>query len=184
MEIDIVNKRNFIPGSEWIYFKVYTGINFADKLLKFELLEMIEKFLANSKIEKFFFVRYYDDEFHLRLRFQIKINTNYFEVVNALYIILDEFMQKDVVWKVQLDTYKREIERYGSTIVESENIFHYESIAIIKSILYIENSNDENLRWLFGLKCIDFLLSDFNLILDDKIKLLEIMLISFLIVRF
>ena len=32
-----MEKRTFIPGSEWIYYKIYTGIKTADSILKNEL---------------------------------------------------------------------------------------------------------------------------------------------------
>ena len=45
-------QRTFIPGSEWIYIKVYTGSNTADKMLVNELSKFISALSRKKYIEK------------------------------------------------------------------------------------------------------------------------------------
>lgn len=44
--------------------------------------------------------------------------------MNCVYELLHPYCTNGLVWKVQLDTYQREIERYGEqSILESEELF-------------------------------------------------------------
>ena len=62
----------FIPGSEWVYFKLYTGTKTADAILQNELYRYIRELLNNGIIDKWFFIRYTDPDFHIRLRLHLK----------------------------------------------------------------------------------------------------------------
>ena len=44
-------QRTFIPGSEWVYIKVYTGSNTADKMLVNELSKFISALSRKKYIE-------------------------------------------------------------------------------------------------------------------------------------
>ena len=44
-----VVQRTFIPGSEWLYIKVYTGSNTADKILINEL----DKYISSLNKKKY-----------------------------------------------------------------------------------------------------------------------------------
>ena len=67
-----MENRTFIPGSEWIYFKIYTGTKTADAILKNELYGFVSEMLKNKVIDKWFFIRYNDPDFHIRLRIHLK----------------------------------------------------------------------------------------------------------------
>lgn len=73
---------------------------------------------------------------------------------------------------MQLDTYSRELERYGEHLIEeAESVFCTDSECIL-SILKDLNGN-ENYRWMIALKLINALLSDFGLAMEGKHKLME-----------
>jgi thiopeptide-type bacteriocin biosynthesis protein len=73
---------------------------------------------------------------------------------------------------MQLDTYNRELERYGRHLIEeAESVFFADSECIV-SIIKKLNGND-NYRWMIALKLINELLSDFGLNLEEKQKLME-----------
>jgi thiopeptide-type bacteriocin biosynthesis protein len=179
MKASATIKRNFIPGSEWVYFKIYTGIKTADEFLKNDLKTTIEELLSKSLIWECFYIRYHDNDFHLRIRFKISSIHNCLEVMSSMRAVLQPLMDQDIIWKVQLDTYKREMERYGSTIEASETVFFHDSIAIICALEFIENSDDIDLKWLYGLKLIDSLLCDFNVRLENKMLFLESLAVSY-----
>ena len=65
--IDI--QRTYIPGDQWLYFKIYTGFKTADLLLREVIPRIANQLLAGHIISKWFFIRYSDPELHLRLRF-------------------------------------------------------------------------------------------------------------------
>ena len=64
-------KRSFIIGSEWVYYKIYTGPKTADSILVDFIKPIVDQLLKDGIIKMWFFIRYADPEFHLRVRFQI-----------------------------------------------------------------------------------------------------------------
>lgn len=167
-------KRSFILGDEWLYYKIYTGVKTADLILIHYLNILIRKNIEEKNIDKWFFIRYTDPEFHLRLRIHISDNEKLLLIINQFNLILKGLLNKDLIWKVQLDTYNRELERYGfNTIDQSESLFHHDSELIINGLVIIEESENDNLIWLFGLLIIDSLMNDFNLSIYDKKSLME-----------
>lgn len=59
--------RTFIPGSQWVYIKLYTGEKTADDLLIQVIAPVIKKVQKAQHIKKWFFIRYSDPDFHLRI---------------------------------------------------------------------------------------------------------------------
>ena len=166
------SKRTFIPGSQWVYFKLYTGSKTADDLLINAILPILNKLQKKYVFEKWFFIRYSDPDFHLRIRILLK-NVRYIGVVFLLFHQkLNRWNTDRLLWKLQLDTYNRELERYGKHLIEeAESVFYADSECIL-SILKRLNGN-ENYRWMIALKLIDALLSDFGLNLEEKQKLMD-----------
>jgi thiopeptide-type bacteriocin biosynthesis protein len=169
-----MTKRTFIIGDEWLYFKVYTGFKTADTVLTDTIFPLSQSLLQEKLIDHWFFIRYSDPQFHLRIRFHITENKNLALVIHRFNNTMQHYIQNDLVWKIQTDTYQREIERYGAELIElSEQLFSLSSEMICKTIAFDAVKQDENLRWLLGLKMIDTLLSDFDFSLQDKHKLLN-----------
>ena len=168
-------QRNFIIGDEWNYLKIYTGFKTADTILTHCIYPMITFLKGNKIIDKWFFLRYADPEFHLRIRFHVN-NPNYISVVMMnVNKALKKYVNNNLVWKVQIDTYKRELERYGLEAMElSETLFWYDSEMICNIIASDVIKQDENLRCLLGLKMIDTLLTDFGYSLQEKWDLINI----------
>ena len=60
-----------------------------------------------------FFVRYGDPDWHLRVRFHGEPARLHAEVLPALQAAAAPLLDDGRVWRLQLDTYEREVERYG-----------------------------------------------------------------------
>ena len=166
-------QRTFIPGSEWIYIKVYTGSNTADKMLVNELSKFISALSRKKYIEKWFFIRYSDPDFHLRVRIKVRDCMFIGEVIRLFYHYLKKRITDESVWKVQLDTYNRELERYKEHLMElTETMFCIDSNYMLK-ILKILDGMPQPTRWLIAVKMIDALLMDFGYDLQQKKELLE-----------
>lgn len=174
-------KRSYNPGSEWIYYKIFTGPKTADLLLTNLIKPVVDKLYKKNLIEKWFFIRYADPKFHLRIRFKVTNIGNVGEIISEFSTLSESLIEKDLIWKIQLDTYQREIERYGiSTMEASETLFFYDSEMIVHLLDLIDDSDEgEELRWLFGIRAIDSFLYDFNLSENDKLVLLEQLKINF-----
>lgn len=165
-------RRSFIPGSRWIYFKLYTGQKTADDILIQTVAPILKKLQKEHVIEKWFFIRYSDPDFHLRIRLLMCDPQTIGEIIQLFYHKLNQWNNDHLLWKVQLDTYNRELERYRPHLIEeAESVFYADSECIL-SIIKILNGN-ENYRWMIALKLINELLSDFGLSIDEKQKLTE-----------
>jgi len=167
-------QRTFIIGDEWLYLKIYTGYKTADVLLTETIYPLAQNFLKENLIDHWFFIRYSDPQFHVRVRFHISKKENIAPIILHFNNAIQEYVNQNLVWKIQIDTYQREIERYGVECIElSEKLFNLSSEMICKTIALDFVKQDENLRWLLGLKMIDVLLSDFGLSLSEKSDLLN-----------
>lgn len=163
--------RSFDLGSEWLYVKLYMGVQPADDLLKTVIGPFIEQLKAQNQIELFFFIRYADPDTHLRLRFYSRRPQFYRSVLEQLYQLLAPYRQSGVIYRVQTDTYEREIERYGdNTIGDSEQLFDADSQAILD---YLKDEISLHDRWLFALQSCDALLNNFGLSIQAKVGLLQ-----------
>ncbi len=169
------NNRIFIPGSEWLYLKIYTGSTTADHLIINNIYNIVNLMEKKSISKKWFFIRYQDPYFHLRVRFLLNDPLNIGYVLNLFYKQFLPFIQSGEIWKLQVDTYNREIERYKQHLMEAtETLFHIDSIYIIKLLKILYRFSDcENLRWLFSLVMIDMLLTDFEFSLKEKANILK-----------
>lgn len=167
-------QRKFIIGDEWSYFKIYTGFKTADALLTDCIYTLATSLEADQIIDKWFFIRYSDPQFHLRLRFHVPNQNQISVLVMRFNQSIKNYVHNNLAWKVQADTYNRELERYGNNTMEaSETLFFHNSIMICKLIALDVVKKDEDMRWLAGLKMIDVLLNDFGFSLPEKTALLD-----------
>lgn len=168
-------KRSFILGSEWIYVKLYCTQKTADEMLIDALLTLAEKLMDDQLITKWFFTRYYDPDFHIRLRFLIcKKNKRFFcKIQDILRATFEELIAERKIWKVQYDTYVRELERYGATNMElCESIFYIDSVAILNLLKRLDRENHTT-RWLLALRATHQLLDIFGTDLHERFELTE-----------
>ena len=168
-----VIQRIFMPGSRWLYIKLYLGEKTADVILTQVVIPAIHKLRRMKSFEKWFFIRYSDPDFHLRILFLVTDIQSIHEIIEIFSQKLERWNRDRLLWKMQIDTYNRELERYGMYLIEeAESVFYIDSECIL-SILKMLNNN-EKYRWMIALKLIDGLLSDFSLSIEEKQKLMGI----------
>lgn len=173
-------KRIFIPGSEWVYFKIYAGYKSIDNLLVHKIPPVVKELKKNGLIEKWFFVRYGDPDPHLRIRFLLKNKQDSSKILDLLYMKLNYLISHNLIWKIQIDTYNRELERYGNDLIEeSETLFFHDSECMLSIVEKLSIYQEENFRWMIALKSVDSLISDFSLDLQHKQELMNDLSISF-----
>lgn len=169
-------RRVFSLGSEWLYFKIYCGIRSADKVLLNIIKPICEELEASERIDKWFFIRYSDPDFHLRVRFHATDLSQIGDIIQTFNRYIDEYISNGTIWKVQNDTYNREMERYGSESIEIiENIFHLDSKAVIDMISAVWDNERDNFRWMWAVKSIDELFNSFGLALDARFRMMDIL---------
>ncbi|QOG02314.1 thiopeptide-type bacteriocin biosynthesis protein [Flavobacterium sp. MDT1-60] len=173
-------ERNFFIGSKWLYYKIYTGTKTADLILVEKLQPIIEELKRNNSIQKWFFIRYNDPDQHIRIRFYCDNPENIFIVISKLLPILNSLLHQNIIWKVQTDTYQRELERYGNkTMEESETLFFNNSEMMLNYLFLKRSFKNNEMEFLFSFILIDSFLNAFSLDNIHKLKLMNNLQTSF-----
>lgn len=173
-------QRNYSIGTEWIYFKFYMGVKVGDNFLSQAIKPLIEELKNQRLIDKWFFIRYADPEKHLRFRLHLPDLT----AIGKVFLLVKDFVQpfenEGIIWKIQVDSYQREIERYGAKVMDlTETLFYEDSTAIVSMIDQTVGEEREIIRWQWCLKAIESYLNDFGLALIEKKDLMEKMKTNF-----
>ncbi|WP_108867636.1 thiopeptide-type bacteriocin biosynthesis protein [Aquimarina aquimarini] len=164
-------KRTFILGDEWLYYKIYCGARTSDMLLTEAIKPLVEYLVKQGVIDSWFFIRYGDPDFHIRIRFHIPDIEKIGSVILHINKALQKYVEQQVVYKIQTDTYLRELERYGTNSIDaSEKLFYWDSATLLEAISMIE---DEELYFLFVIKAIDRLLDSFGYTKEAKLQLVS-----------
>jgi thiopeptide-type bacteriocin biosynthesis protein len=172
--------RTFSVGSEWLYAKVYLGSTPADDLLC-ALAPAFDRLRAAGAMNGYFFVRYLDPFWHLRIRVHGDPRRLREEVLPTLCEAAQRLIGEEVAWRFQLDTYRREIERYGGDagIALCEQIFCADSAAVLGIIRGLTGEEPADIRWQLALPGMDRLLEDLGLGLHERLAALEPVASSF-----
>ena len=172
-------KRTFVPGDEWLFFKVYCGVKTCDELLVKKILPLSHRLMREKMIVRWFFIRYSDPDYHLRVRFLLSSTDDIGYVITKTIKCLSTYLNNNEVSKVVVDTYLREIERYGAKYIElSEQVFHAGSECVATILKHLKENSA--LRWRTAFLIVDALLSKLGLSLEKKKELIEKMSDSFL----
>lgn len=132
-------KRYFSPMSEWIYFKIYLNPKAGDLVLTKYIAPMIQEIVPKYS-EKWFFLRFNDDGFHIRLRIEVIDNRYAYKSFDIAQKYLNKAFIDGCIYKWSLDTYQREIERYGeNSILKTEEYFYLNSTTSLKILHLISN---------------------------------------------
>lgn len=168
-------ERFFPVGSEWLYAKIYCGTKTAEKILVDIINPFTEELLSKKIIDKYFFLRYHDAGNHIRIRFHKAGSAGFWKkIINQLQQLLQPYIFTHQVYNVQFETYQREVERYGfDTMHLSEEIFFYQSVAVLNFISMLDGDDGEQYRWQVALKAIDLFLDGFHYAIDQKRDLIK-----------
>ena len=176
-------QRTFIPGSEWLYFKIYTGYKTADEMLIRVIAPFVKDLFTQRCIDGFFFIRYSDPDFHIRFRLHIPSLENYGIIMHEFHQRFGNEIETGNVVKIMCDTYVREIERYGAQTMEMlEELFRIDSMTImglLSRLANISGSERESAHWKLSLLLLDDSLAAFGYDLPEKARITSQMAESF-----
>jgi len=173
-------QRTFIVGGEWIYYKIYAGPKTCEQILSKIIRPVSKKLIEEKLCDKWFFIRYNDPEYHLRVRYHSNKLDAFHSIIKNLHTPLNSFIQNDLVHKIQLDTYNRELERYGSKNIELfEELFFFDSEMVLNYLLHSSEIEKEEDRWVFGAMAVNSILELFGYNFDAKLLLTEELMTSF-----
>jgi thiopeptide-type bacteriocin biosynthesis protein len=154
--------RSFVPGSEWLYVKLYGGPAILEEILTTivpVILHEVSK-VSPLSIDQWFFIRYADPDFHLRVRFKGPPEMLVKYLLPIITDVINGFLHTNQLWRMQLDTYEREIERYGglSGMDAAESVFYADSNAVLRLLQLDSHDLGEDFRWQVAVISIDRLL--------------------------
>ncbi|SDS98911.1 thiopeptide-type bacteriocin biosynthesis domain-containing protein [Mucilaginibacter mallensis] len=139
-------KRVYLPGDEWIYLKLYCHPAISNNLLTKNIKSLVTWLKKQHILKNWYFIRYADPDNHLRVRVQINPNDGT-EVLKYFEKKIRHQVEKGSVNNLLLDTYKREIERYGEYTIEYvEKVFQVSSeliLAYLKNIFKVPGGYSE-----------------------------------------
>ncbi|MEW6284274.1 MAG: thiopeptide-type bacteriocin biosynthesis protein, partial [Candidatus Eremiobacterota bacterium] len=117
------------PGSEWLYLKLYTAPEQEDDLLLGPVRGWLER-----EVDGLFFARYLDPDPHLRVRLRG-------EPAKLLPLAAEagELVTAGLCTRVAVDTYEREIERYGGDrgLPAAEELFLADSRTVLGLLAFL-----------------------------------------------
>lgn len=167
----------YLLGSEWLYCKIYASPETIQQILTENINVLTEKLFKQNIVDKWFFIRYVDSGYHLRLRYHLKDASQFKDIITELNSIINQSLFDGLIFKVIYDAYKPEIDRFGGTMqsqIICETFFSNESFLALRlfSLLEKENASLEE-KVLYALKYVSFI---FDNSIDDlqlKIKCIE-----------
>lgn len=166
-------KRKVLTGEEWVYFKLYCHSSRSNQLLTEHLLPLLQRLERKGEVKQWFFVRYQDPDFHLRVRFQPG-NGHTGDLIAAFTKKLHPLVRKGIIQDFQLATYERELERYGPALIESAEAVFCASSALIGH--YMQNTDHSETEYAYyGIAFItlDNMLTAFQFGLEEKVQILR-----------
>lgn len=165
-------RRSFPPGSEWLYAKLYAGPATADRVL-FEAVEPIaRRAVERGAADRWFFLRYTDPSHHLRVRFHGRPEALHREVLPQLE---EAVRRQGLVQRFQLDTYEREVERYGGPrgIPLAEQVAYLDSETVSALLRHLTGDGGAEARWRLALAGAARLFDDFGVSSDERLEQME-----------
>ena len=154
-------ERLFVPGSEWLYARLYAGHSSVDRILIGPIHQLTEELSEEGIVDRWFFLRYgdSDSDWHLRVRFHGVADAMSAVVLPRLREAVQPYIDAGVISRFELGTYDREVERYGGWpgIELAEAVFHADSEFVVRALSMI---NDDDERWRCAVRGVDALLDD------------------------
>lgn len=168
-------RRSFLPlHDSWHYLRLYCGIATADDILTQGLSAAVGQMLQSGCITQWFFLRYDDGEPQLRVRFRLAEAVRRTGLESAVQVWLQPFAEAGTLHRVSIDTYQRELERYGAGAIEAvERLFGADSDCVVG---FLEGSGEappEDVRFAFSCCAIDALLDDAGMSPEQRVQVLE-----------
>lgn len=141
------------PGSQWLFAKIYTGPATADQLLRELVPGIVREARSQGLCDRWFFIRYADPHWHLRIRFRGEPAALVGQLLPLLSARLNPYLANGSVQKFLLDTYRPEHERYGGPVgIElTERLFEIDSDATLRLMPLALRKIPSHDRWLLAL---------------------------------
>ena len=157
-------------GSDWLFAKLYCSQSHADRLLLELVKPLVEELQLAGHTDGWFFVRYADPHWHVRLRFHGDPRVLNAHVLSRLRERAEQQIALGTLWRLQFDTYEPETERYGgaAAIGIAERFFQLDSEICLQLMDVVSKAHDANVRWHLAFYGVDCQLSGLGFTLEEK----------------
>jgi thiopeptide-type bacteriocin biosynthesis protein len=164
-----VHERLRLPGSDWLYIKLYCREEQQDELLVGPVHMLLETYRQEIRC---FFVRYHDPSPHLRLRFQGEPTFLVTVFLPVCVAWLTELVEQRWISHFVFEGYEREIERYGGIqgMELAETLFVLDSDLIL-DLLALPSLTDGLSKEDIALVSLDRLLQGLHLSVQQRAHL-------------
>ena len=118
-----------MPGSEWVYAKLYASPRSIQAMLCRDVAKLVTRLRQECDVKDWFFFRYPDPDWHLRLRVRAPGRAQQEHVRRLIESTCRRLRRHQSLWRLEYDTYFREIERFGGLAAcgNVERLFTVES---------------------------------------------------------
>ncbi len=118
------------PGSEWVYLKLYIVPDAANQLLVGDIAPKVRDLQAEDATRDWFFVRYADPDFHIRLRLRAATPEGQDQLLVAACSFARRLGSTGTVLRFSVETYEPEVARYGGPegVAFAERVFTLDSM--------------------------------------------------------
>ena len=154
----------FPPAESWLTAAIYGSEATLDRLLHRPIAPLVERLRSTGAADGWFFIRYWDPQPHLRLRFHGAPHRLRDEAWPALQQDISARMASGEIHTIRLDTYFQEVNRYGGpqAIATAERFFEADSDMAL-ALLALDDHGVADLRERAAVLATDILMRDFEL---------------------
>ncbi|NQY64174.1 MAG: lantibiotic dehydratase [Alteromonadaceae bacterium] len=165
-------QAKFISGDQWLCSKIYCGEYAAEEVLINALEPWLTKKIEEQQLKTFFFLRFADPEYHIRLRVQVADQTFIPLLQKELTNIFQLLVKQNIVLDISWIYYIRETQRYGGqqAMLIAEKIFTADSLC---ALALLKSEITEDVLWKVVIWGCDQLLNDLNFSLSSKLKIMQ-----------
>lgn len=148
-----LTQQNAMQGTGWVYFKIYCHPVASNELLCQVLSPLLSRLTQKKQIHSWFYVRYKDPDYHIRLRLQVDKELSD-AVVAAISRRLKPALNKRLIEKYNIDVYIRETERYSLKLIRDVEYFFFRSSNLMLYHIRKSASHDNGHDFRFDLDII------------------------------
>ncbi|MBB6500143.1 lantibiotic dehydratase [Pedobacter cryoconitis] len=159
----------FLPGTEWLYFEIYCHASKCNSILQLINRQFISP--SRKQLKNWFFIRYNDPSYHIRLRLQLRKITDGQELTTSLSDLLAPYIRTGIIADLQVKIYRQETERYGlKRITLAEKNFGIDSDYVLSVITKPVKAND---LYILSMMLMENVLHGMELTLQEQAKFAE-----------
>lgn len=158
-----------LPGGEWLYMNIYMSQTNAHRFLLQTLNPFVDELKQSQLILEWFFIRYSDPKFHLRVRLKCELH-HQAEVIEKMHTWISNSFHESLTSHFSLGTYEREIERYGGegVIDSAEGYFSGDSESALQLIRILQSKQLAMPNYVVAAISIIDLIKQFDLNLSNR----------------